>query len=87
MNPSERGVQPERFARRKAPLKIAGLAAVALALAGCAEIDLPSGTQYGGKPQAVSEPQTQVDEDAARDVSLLSLAAIGAALFFLRGIK
>lgn len=83
---SERGVpQPERFTRREALSRITGLAAAALGLTGCVEIELPPGTQYGGRPQVVSEPQ--IDEEAARNVSALYIAAIGAALFFLRGIK
>lgn len=90
MNPSERGIQQteERLTRREL-LKITGLAAAALVLAGgCAEVELPQATaiEESGKPQ-VPEPQRQIDEDAARDLSLLYMAAIGAALFFLRGIR
>lgn len=92
-NRSEQGASPsETFTRREVLQKFVGftgLAAAALVFTGgCAEVDLPqvTATEGSSKPQ-VLEPQIQIDEGAARDLSLLYVAAIGAALFFLRGIK
>lgn len=86
MNPNERGIaQPKEITRREALGRISVFAAAAaLVLAGCTEIELPPGAQYGGRPQAIPEPQ--IDEGAARDTLVLSTAAI-LALLFLRGIK
>lgn len=84
MNLSERGIyQPDKRMTRR--YFLGGAAATALALAGCTGIDLPSGAQSGGRPQAASEPQ--IDEEAARGVSAVSVVAILTMLFFLRGIK
>lgn len=90
MNLSERRIQQteERLTRREL-LKIAGLTTVALVIAGgCVEAELPQtiATEGSGNSQ-VLEPQIQIDVDAARDVSILYILALGAGLFFLRGIK
>jgi len=85
---SERGInrQGEGITRRRL---LGGFAVTALAAlaGGCAEVDLPQGTgrDRDGRPQTVSEPQ--IDEEAAREVSVAYLIALGAGLFFLRRIR
>lgn len=89
MNPRERGVhQSESSTRRRAPLRIAGLAAAALVFAGgCAEIDPPQVTGREGNisVQRISEPQ--IDEEAARDLIVLYMAALGAGLLLLPRVR
>lgn len=92
MNLGERGVvqstQPEEITRREAIPRIVGLAAaLALFIAGCNEVYPPPGTGPRGDGKRPAVPEPEIDEDAARDVSVVSAVAIGVSLFFLRNIR